>query len=602
MSLVLVVPLISLGLYLVPVYLLRRQTYPRAQDYFVSSEHTPPGVIQNSSIAYALKMATFGPLFAWGASGDFWPAIIISVFFGLGVGLMYVLRRPMLAFLNNALSRDRSVTVHEFIACQHGNDPRVRLLASGLTIFALVALLTAAAVGIATAFKPVLPVHAATTPVLILGMFVLAAVYTFVSGNSGVMRSNQAQLGMLYLGLFGATALLLYLQISALRPMPPQGTFAVVWVAVFCLVLICYRRSRYVDTSPVRATSSEAGDSRRGRRAVNLFRRFEKILNVCVSVLVVLVIVLALMEMFSEGPFAVVHESAAALQAGTRMPMIGLAALVLLPLFYPIVDITNWQRIAAFEKSAIEPSERPAAFQRFFRIYAVESALMLLFMCMFGTIAVVAATTPGDAADVIQAFIQRLAAQNNLVADCALSLLLIGVLAMALSTMSAAFSASLCAIRYDVVPAFWPDLGSSENAGAAQEASAKRRTLAAGAGLCVAIVLTSCLADAYLKISFTSSAFLALLFAFCCAQLSFVPLILGPLMGRTGAASGAVSPGWALAILAVGAAAGVGAGGGLRRDRTGAVAVGSGSGLPRIGHCALRHRANDVYRFTRFMT
>ena len=142
MSLVLVVPLISLGLYLVPVYLLRRQTYPRAQDYFVSSEHTPPGVIQNSSIAYALKMATFGPLFAWGASGDFWPAIIISVFFGLGVGLMYVLRRPMLAFLNNALSRDRSVTVHEFIACQHGNDPRVRLLASGLTIFALVALLT----------------------------------------------------------------------------------------------------------------------------------------------------------------------------------------------------------------------------------------------------------------------------------------------------------------------------------------------------------------------------------------------------------------------------------------------------------------------------
>ncbi len=73
------------------------------------------------------------------------------------------------------------------------------------------------------------------------------------------------------------------------------------------------------------------------------------------------------------------------------------------------------------------------------------------------------------------------------------------------------------------------------------------------------VVATSCLADAYLKISFTSSAFLALLFAFCCAQLSFVPLILGPLMGRAGDASGTVSPGWALAILAVGAAAGVGA-------------------------------------------
>ncbi len=552
MSLVLVVPLITLGLYLVPVFLLRRQAYPRAQDYFVSSEHTPPGVIQNSSIAYALKMATFGPLFAWGASGDFWPAIIISVFFGLGVGLMYVLRRPILAFSNIALSRDRSVTVHEFMACRHGNDPRVRLLASGLTIFSLIALMTGGAIGLATVIKPVLPAHAASTPALIVAMFILVAVYTLMSGNSGVMRSNQAQLGMLYLGLFGASALLLYLQISALRPMPPQGTLAVAWMAVFCLVLICYRRSRYVDTSPVRATHPEAVDSRRGRRGVNLFRRFEKILNFCISVLVVLVIVLALMEMFAEGPAAVMHESAAALTAGTRMPTIGLAALVLLPLFYPIVDITNWQRIAAFEKSAVEPSQRPAAFLRFFRIYAVESALMLLFMCLFGTIAVVAAAVPGDTGDIIHVFIQRLGAQNNLVADCALSLLLVGALALALSTMSAAFSACLCAIRYDILPAFRPELGSSE-------ASAKRSTLASGVGLLAVVALTSCLADAYLKVSFTSNAFLALLFAFCCAQLSFVPLILGPLLGRAGDAPGAVRPGWALAILLVGAAAGIGA-------------------------------------------
>ena len=601
MSLLLTVPLISLGLYLVPVYLLRQQAYPRAQDYFVSSEHTPPGVIQNSSIAYALKMATFGPLFAWGASGDFWPAIIISVFFGLGVGLMYVLRRPMLAFLDNALSRDRSVTVHEFIACQHGNDPRVRLLASGLTIFALVALSIGAAVGIAAIFKPVLPVHAASTPALIVVMVVLTAVYTFVSGNSGVMRSNQAQLGMLYLGLFGATALLLYLQISALRPMPPQGTFAVAWVAVFCLVLIGYRRSRYVDTSPVRTTSSEASDSRRGRRAVDLFRRFEKILNVFVSILVVLVIVLALMEMFSEGRRPSCTESAAALQTGTRMSTLGLAALVLLPLFYPLVDITNWQRIAAFENSAVELSQRPAAFLRFFRTYAVESALMLLFIGMFGTIAIVATAVPGDATDVIQAFIQRLAAQNNLVADCALSLLLVGVLALTLSTMSAALSASLCAIRYDIVPAFWPDPGSLEKAGAAPETSAKRRTLAAGAGFCVAIALTSCLADAYLKISFTSSAFLALLFAFCCAQLSFVPLILGPLMGRTGAASVALSPDGRWLFLP-------------SAPPPGSAPWRSTSRPDKSRGCGLRFRralgralcsspcADDVYFFTRFMT
>ncbi len=76
MPLVLFLPLLSLVIYFIPIYLLRRRRYARAQDYFVSSGHTPPAVIRNSSVAYALKMTTLGPFCVWGASGDFWPATI----------------------------------------------------------------------------------------------------------------------------------------------------------------------------------------------------------------------------------------------------------------------------------------------------------------------------------------------------------------------------------------------------------------------------------------------------------------------------------------------------------------------------------------------
>ena len=86
MPLVLILPLVSLVIYLIPIMILRRKAYARAQDYFISSERSPPGVILNSSVAYALKMATFGPFFVWGASGDFWPAITYSAFFAFGVG------------------------------------------------------------------------------------------------------------------------------------------------------------------------------------------------------------------------------------------------------------------------------------------------------------------------------------------------------------------------------------------------------------------------------------------------------------------------------------------------------------------------------------
>jgi hypothetical protein len=557
MPLVLFLPLGSLAIYLIPIYLLRRKAYARAQNYFVSCELTPPGVIRNSSVAYALKMTTLGPFFVWGASGDFWPAIINSAFFGLGVCLIYILRRPMLEFMESALNGDRSITVHDFIARQHGNDPRVRLLASGLTAFASLALVIGEALVLATFLKPILSDDAVSTYVFVLGIVTLTALYTTLSGNSGVMRSAQSQLGMLYLGLFGATALLLYLLISALRPMSPHSTFAIVFVTACCAIMPFYRRSRYVDTGPIRkANSNSADDSSREPSGARLFRRFEKILNACISVFAAWVIVLAAMELYSDGLPAIARESAAALQTGTRLSGVGLVALLLLPLFHPVVDMTNWQRIAAFEKASrdFEPSQRPAIFRGILRIYAVETPLMSLFMCMFGVIAVVSMATPGGA-DAIEAFIRELAAEENAMATAALSLLLVSVFAIALSTMSSLFSASLCTVHYDVLPAWWPEPALAKAQPAQEET---RRTVIGTGGLCLVTTIAGFLiAQAYLQVNYTSSEFLALLFAFCCAQLSFVPLVLGPLIARTSGGDGTVSSGWALAILASGAAVGL---------------------------------------------
>jgi len=550
--------LLSLGICLVPICFLRRPGYQRAQDYFVSSQYTPPDVVQNASIAYALRMATFGPFFAWGASGDLWPAIISSVFFGLGLYLIYFLRRPLLEFLDSALRHDRSITVHEFIAQQHANDPSVRLLASSLTIFAIAGLVVGEALGVAAFLKPLLPGSGASVDLLVFGTLLVMGLYAVVAGNSGAMQSAQLQLGILYLGLFGSTALLLYMSASEVRPMPPYGTFAILFVAACCAVQICYRRIKYIDTGPLREIDADGND--RDSAAMRLFRRFEKFLNVCICLFSVLVIVVAYIELSFAGFAAVARDSVAALQAGTRLSAVGVLALMLLPLFHPIVDITNWQRIAALTKRHAhedEPRRRAAALRGLFRIYAVESPLLWLFMCMFGAIAVMATDTPAGA-DVVQAFMEQLASQENLVAALVLSLLLVGVFALALSTMTAMFSASLCTIRYDIVPTFWPASAAFE-VQPLEEATARRRTIVAGAGLGLVIALGCYLADASLRISFTSSTFVALLFAFYCAQLSFAPLILGPIICQTGGTFKTVSPRWALVVLGFGAASGLGA-------------------------------------------
>src|SRR5262249_12988982 len=118
------------------------------------------------------------------------------------------------------------------------------------------------------------------------------------------------------------------------------------------------------------------------------------------------------MQLYSDGFAAAVTSSLAALATQTRRSGGGAAALVLLPLFHPLVDMANWQRIAVFAKDAgdLEASRRPAAFRGIVRIYAIETPLMSLFMCMFGVIAVVTMAMP-DGANTVDDFLHELVAE-----------------------------------------------------------------------------------------------------------------------------------------------------------------------------------------------
>ena len=545
-----------LGISLIPVYLLRPREYARAREYFVASEHTPPGVVQNSSIAYSLQIATFGQFFSWGAGGDFWPAIIFSAMFGAGLYLIYRLRRPMLAFLSGALGRDRSITVPGFIARQHGDSPRVHLFAAALSVFAFTGLVASAAIGVASLVKPILPSGLNATFPVACGLLALMMLYTIPSGNSGAMRSAQAQLGILYFGLIGSTLIVLYMLISSAGRMPPRGSFAVAVLAACCAVVLIYRRSRYVDTSPIGIpVSGEATDI--GPLSARLFRRFSRVANELIWVLAATTLVIALIDLHAQGFPAVITESVAALQAETRTSISGLLALVLLPIFYPIVDTTNWLRIAALgtdpHSARVDAARTPGTFARVLGMYAGASALLWLLICMFGTIAVLATGTPGGA-DILQSFLVRLASQQNDVADAASWLLLVSVFAMAVVTMSAMFSATLAVIRYDIIPAIWPNL-TPELAQPSDQALAGRRTIIAGGGLCVAMLVILFLLNDYSDPSFISGSFLNLQLACLCAQLAFSPLVLGPMIGGN---SAALSPAWAIAVLGAGVAAGQG--------------------------------------------
>ena len=152
--------------------------------------------------------------------------MIFAAMFGAGLYLIHRLRLPMLAFMSQALERDRSVTVLGF-ARQHGNDAPVRLIAATLSVCAFAGLIASAAIGAASLVKPILPGGPNTTFPIACGLLGLMLLYTIPAGISGAMRSAQALLGILYVGLIGSTLIVLYMLISSAGQMPPQGTFAV---------------------------------------------------------------------------------------------------------------------------------------------------------------------------------------------------------------------------------------------------------------------------------------------------------------------------------------------------------------------------------------
>jgi hypothetical protein len=559
--LTLVTAVAVLGAFIAPLVLAYRQTDSRAHDAAPSAGLVVPRVIQNSSIVYRLGLVALAPLLAWGISGELWPVVAYLVSVGLGLSLFFGLRRPILQFLEGALVHDRSITVHEFIGQRHGNDPRIRAFAAALTVFAMYGLIVCVMIGLSTVLRIVFSSDGGIAELFVAAIFLIVAGFTLVSGQPGILYATQIQLGLTYFGLFAATMFLLYLQGSAVGAMPLKGVVALGLIVIVCAVVHFRRRARYLDTSVRPAAASPTGAREREPRSVRLFVRLQKILNSLVGILAMTLIVLAAIvtgfELVLGGVPAFAREALDALEAGTTVSTMTLISLIILPLLHPMVDVVNWQRIAAFARlrdgGQFKDGEWAAAFKTFGVTYALEVPLMALFIVLFGVIAglTLAGASAGDAT---QVFVVSLLGQENSVAAAVLSLLMLAFLALAVATIGSLFSAALDVVGGDIAPAL---RSPSTSATGLADGPPARRTLIAGLVIGLLVLATFLLVDARAEHTFGIAGLLGAMLGFGSVQIALAPLVLAPLLARS-ARFATVTPAWAVAVLSVGAAIGMG--------------------------------------------
>jgi hypothetical protein len=546
--------------FVLPILLARPLVISPAQIDLRSVRQPIPQIVRNASVAYGLGLASLLPLVNFGIEGEVWPAVAYIMLLALGLLFAYSLRRPLLRFINDSFVADRSTTLNGFIASCYGDDPRLRAFAAVLSIVAGCGLIVASMILLEIVLQPVLPSSGKTLELFIALIFLLVLICTIFAGQLGIILVTQLQLGLTYFGLFGSTLFLLYLRVSAIGALPARGVAAFVGVAIICCTVHWRKRGRFVDTSPVGSFTPGAGTFRGGQYSgQRQLSRFAKILNAAIGVqtitLIVLAAVLVFMSFVVEGAPSLERQALEALPIETSLSPMTLISLGLLGLLRPLMDVVNWDRMAAFVVTSrsghLNEGEWRAAFRKFAIDCASELPLMGSFIFLFGAIAALSIPTSFDPGQLV---ITNLLAPDNSIAILALSLFVFSLLSLAVTIMGSLLSASLEVISYDI----WPSMRSRPKSASQDPADAETRH----SGLIGAIVIAvSVLAVFFLSESAFNDHFglwrlLAVIFAVGSLQIVAAPLILPSLLAR-GSRLTAISPRAALFVLCFGAAIGM---------------------------------------------
>jgi hypothetical protein len=421
---------------LVPVWLLRKEPRRTPQDFLVAAQPTPPSVVGNSAIALALRVAVLAPCFALGAGGDFWPVLVGGTSFALGALALASLRRPILAFVDEGLAQERSVTPAGF------SRPPLRFAAAVLVGIALLVLLLLEARLTAEILSGAL--GATGAHLAVLGLVLVSGVAAWSAGNSGAMNAMQLQLGFLYLGLAGSSVLLNYLNMAAVAAPSLQGTVAVAGLAAICVALVLYRRNKYVDAKAVRRADVPQEALPTGeRRASRLLAGFVRLFNRAITTLLIVAAVFAAMQLYFTGSWS----GSARTPAETGLGPLWLVAIALTFLATPILDPGNWQRLAALRRYGTEDRESAAAVRRASIVYVVETPLICLAVALLGAIA---ARTGWDGAGGLAGYAGYLAEQRHVLASTALWFLLLATISAAVSSIAGTLQALSLTLYYDL--------------------------------------------------------------------------------------------------------------------------------------------------------
>jgi hypothetical protein len=346
--------LLSLLVYLIAARRATARQLDHPDDYFLARRKVLPEEFAAAQIAYALQMSTVYPFFIFAFQGNWWFPLINTLFYLIGIYLLYQLlplfSRPVTTLIG------QSRTVHSFIARMHGAHSLQRL-SSILTVIAFAGLTAFEIVFGAGVFRAILGGSDAVYYLSIAVLSTYLMLYLWSGGQVSAIRVDQFQLAFSYVGLhFGVAYLIL-----DKRVVISQLAFPMLPLIVLIVSLIMFVYRSYILLKSLQQPK---------QRYVRLLYPF-----VLLSLLVLMISIVA-----KSGWATIQRPSPLPISESSFWPMVLTAAL--LPIFFQFVDLTNWQRVAAL--SGESPDVRLKNARKGILQYLLESPLSWALPILMG--------------------------------------------------------------------------------------------------------------------------------------------------------------------------------------------------------------------------
>ncbi len=339
--------LMPLSIYLIVALAGKRGKINHPDDYFSAFRRVGETEFTSSSVAYGFQVSTVYPFLFWGAAMFLFVPFINSIFWGLGILLFYLSFNRISKYLG------KGKTLHGLIGKTYGNKARV--VASYLTILGFVGYIISELWFGSRVLLAILP----NNNWIYFSAFVFVlfiSVYLFKEGQISSIKTDQLQLTFTYLGVFGIIIYLLYATIKNGQEIVGALNWGLLIVIVLALFILFIRKLKFI----------------------RIYSKIDNVLNIIVSLLFISIIILSGIVLFNNG---------SNFQLGDFVNLegfgyLGLISLIILPLSWQFVDLTNWQRILSVKED--ETKTAGSNIKKGLLAFSIESPFTWILFLIFG--------------------------------------------------------------------------------------------------------------------------------------------------------------------------------------------------------------------------